>query len=508
VRSNNYLKIDYNFYDFLSASIQAESYASKTLLNFSPNFENTNISTYSINFKKNKIDITAGYFYTQFGSGIILRSWEDRQLGLNNAIRGGKITYRPMDELTLNAIYGHQRVGFKVSKGRIYGFDFTYNLSNTFEWKNTQLNFGGSYVGREESINIENPTFNELTNAFSGRLDFSQGSFYGGLEYVAKSEDGIPFRNQFDSYITKPGSAILLNTGIALSGFSTNLTFRRLENMTFMSDRLKIGNVYNENVINFLPALTKQQDFSLANIYVYQPQASVLFLTESLIKAGEIGGQLDVFYKFKKNSAIGGKYGTSIALNTSYWAGLKGEYVFPNPDAGLEADYSTELFGFGTKYFSDTNIEIRKKWSSKWHTNGFFMTQYYNKRYLEDSSNEVIRPNIAAIDAIYKMSNGRSMKIEMQHLWTKEDLKNWAGAAFEFNFSPRLSVYVNDIYNYGNAVEDKRIHYYNFGSSISKGSNRLSLNYGRQRGGLLCVGGVCRTVSESTGLTANLSISF
>ena len=67
---------------------------------------------------------------------------------------------------------------------------------------------------------------------------------------------------------------------------------------------------------------------------------------------------------------------------------------------------------------------------------------------------------------------------------------------------------VNDLYNYGNDHQDQRIHYYNFGGSISKGSNRLSLNYGRQRGGLLCVGGVCRIVSESTGLTANLSISF
>jgi hypothetical protein len=34
------------------------------------------------------------------------------------------------------------------------------------------------------------------------------------------------------------------------------------------------------------------------------------------------------------------------------------------------------------------------------------------------------------------------------------------------------------------------------------------MNYGRQRGGLICIGGVCRFVPENTGLTANLTVNF
>lgn len=508
LRSNNYLKLDYNFYEFLSASIQVESYSPLALLNFSPNYDNTNIGTYSIRYKQGKIDATAGYYYTQFGSGLILRSWEDRELGLNNALRGGIITYMPMEDLSVTALYGKHRVGFKTSNGNIFGVDLILNLSNRLGWETTQMNFGASYVGRQEKLELENPGFDELTNAFSSRFDLSLGSFYAGLEYVLKGKDGIAFRNSFDNYFVKPGSAILINAGFTGEGFGADLTMRRLENMSFFSDRLKKGNIYNENVVNFIPALTKQQDFSLANIYVYQPQFSVLFLAENLVKVGEIGGQLDLFYKIKKGTPLGGAYGTSLALNTSYWAGLKNTSVFPNPDAGITANYHAEPLGFGTKYFSDFNFEIRKKWSSNWLTNTFFMTQNYNKRYLEDSAIEIVRAKIAAMDAIYKMSDGKSAKIEIQHLWAKEDKKNWAGGTLEYNFSPRLSLYVNDLYNYGNDHQDQRIHYYNFGGSISKGSNRLSLNYGRQRGGLLCVGGVCRIVSESTGLTANLSISF
>ena len=51
-------------------------------------------------------------------------------------------------------------------------------------------------------------------------------------------------------------------------------------------------------------------------------------------------------------------------------------------------------------------------------------------------------------------------------------------------------------------------HYYSVGGSYSKGRTRLGVNYGRQRGGLICVGGVCRYVPENTGVTANLTVSF
>ena len=57
-------------------------------------------------------------------------------------------------------------------------------------------------------------------------------------------------------------------------------------------------------------------------------------------------------------------------------------------------------------------------------------------------------------------------------------------------------------------MNQKKINYYNLGGSYTKGAQRFSLNYGRQRGGLICIGGVCRFVPESTGLTANIVLSF
>ena len=97
----------------------------------------------------------------------------------------------------------------------------------------------------------------------------------------------------------------------------------------------------------------------------------------------------------------------------------------------------------------------------------------------------------------------------IHNIWqaeTKDDAKNWAGGLIEYSFSRKFSVYISDLYNYGNENKQDRIHYYNLGGSFRKGKTKLSLNYGRQRGGLICIGGVCRFVPKSNGLTFAMNL--
>jgi len=46
------------------------------------------------------------------------------------------------------------------------------------------------------------------------------------------------------------------------------------------------------------------------------------------------------------------------------------------------------------------------------------------------------------------------------------------------------------------------------GGSYIKGANRYAINYGRQRGGLVCTGGICRYVPESTGFSFSVTTSL
>ena len=497
LRSNNYLRLNGQINKF-TFGLQLEGYAPQAILNYSSSFDKQiGVATYFANYKDKKLDITAGYFYEQFGNGLIYRSWEDRQLGLNNALRGGKIKYRPFQYLQLMGIYGKHRVGFDVSKGEIYGFNIELNISEALKFESANLNFGFSIINRSQAIDNAAKGFNKNTYAYSGRLDYSSNNFYSNVEYVIKNKDALFEFGSVNTNALSKGNALLYNMGYSYQSFGVNATFRRLENMSFYSDREINDNIDNEQLVNYLPSLTKQYDYSLANIYVYQTQSKLAF--SPFEKAGEIGGQFDVYYQFKRETFFGGKYGTNVAVNVSFLYGLDAQFNHDN------RTYNADLLSFGRKYFNDFNIAMRKKWSKQWSSIFTYINLYYNKEYLEERSGKV-DAQIAVIDATYQFLSEKSVRFEAQHLWTNDDRKNWLAGTVEFNVSSKISLFANDSYNYGNEI--KRIHYYSFGGSYTKNSTRVSLNYGRQRGGLICVGGVCRIVPESTGFGFNLSTSF
>lgn len=55
---------------------------------------------------------------------------------------------------------------------------------------------------------------------------------------------------------------------------------------------------------------------------------------------------------------------------------------------------------------------------------------------------------------------------------------------------------------------NNRLHFYNVGTIFNKGAYRFQASYGRQRGGLICVGGVCRFVPQSAGVNIGINVSF
>ena len=510
VRSNNYLLVNYQLKSW-TAGIQVEGYEKNALLNYYPEFEGTNVATYFLNYKNAKLDITAGYFYEQFGSGMLLRAWEDRALGINTALRGGRVIYKPTDAIRLTALFGQQRTGFDVSNGRIYGFDSDFYLTELLKLKKSDVSFGMSYVGRYEDISstIQNPNFDALTHGIAARLNYSIGSFYSTLEYNYKSEDAVLNRisNTLDQNLIKDGSAYILNFGYSKKGLGIDATLRRTENMSFLSERVPtvIGDEtslnFNDKVLNFTPALTKQHHSNLANIYVYQAQAGIDFKDPSILKAGETGGQIDIIYEFEKNTPVGGKYGTKVALNFASWYNLPGQFRL------TPVDYETNFLGIGTQYFSDYNLELKKQLSETWRTAFYYIKQYYNKPWVEDGSSDV-NTNILIGEAVYNFASNKSIRFEAEHMWADADFKNWVGGTVEVNLNDKYSFYVWDIINYGNDDVSNRKHYYNFGGAYRINATRLSMNYGRQRGGLVCVGGVCRFVPESTGFTISLNTAF
>jgi hypothetical protein len=115
---------------------------------------------------------------------------------------------------------------------------------------------------------------------------------------------------------------------------------------------------------------------------------------------------------------------------------------------------------------------------------------------------------VGVIDYTHKFNSTNSLRVEYEHLLTKQDRGDWAMLLLEYNIAPKWFFTLMDQYNYGNPDKDLQLHYYTAAIAFAKGASRFSLSYGRQREGLLCVGGVCRQVPASNGFSLSVSTSF
>src|SRR5690606_18742730 len=134
---------------------------------------------------------TAGNFYEQFGSGLILRSWEDRQIGINNSIRGVKVAYTPNDFTTIKGLIGKNRLGFETTEGTVGGIDIETNIVRLFDKENyaNSVTAGFSYVGQHEDYTGPVEDFPQNVNNYSLRLGYSgSAGIYANAEYVIKGE--------------------------------------------------------------------------------------------------------------------------------------------------------------------------------------------------------------------------------------------------------------------------------------------------------------------------------
>jgi hypothetical protein len=132
----------------------------------------------------------------------------------------------------------------------------------------------------------------------------------------------------------------------------------------------------------------------------------------------------------------------------------------------------------------------------------------------------MISSHIGVLEVGWKINKKHNIRAELQALFTSNrkmygfnyhtagDKGDWVTLVLEYTISPNWFFGFMDQYNYGNPVKDLRVHYAVGSVGWIKDATRITLNYGRQRAGLFCVGGVCRFVPASNGLTLSLTHSF
>lgn len=483
VGSNSFLNLNYSSTK-INFGVRFENYA-PVLQGYDARYEGSGVPYRYFQFNDEDLSITVGNIYEQFGTGLVLRSYNDWGLGVDNSIDGVSIRYKIHDAIEVKGLIGKQRFYFDQGAGRVRGGDIEVSLNELLDsllGHNTNYSIGGSVVSRYQED--KDPIYNlpENVATFSGRVSISNPNFQFKTEYAYKVND--PSFSNNTSY--KEGQAIFLNAAYFKKGFSVGLNLKRLDNFDFRSDRTATG---NDLLINYLPPLTINYTYRLFSLYPYVTQPN-----------GEMGGQFDLQYKLKKGSALGGKYGTQLALNYTLIHDIEREEV---DDDRL---FTSSFFEVGEEQFYNAlSLEVSRKMNKKLKL--AFTYQYFeanNKVLLLSDAQGTIQGNIGVVETNFKINKRKAIKVEIQGLFTGDDNGNWYTTLVEYYANRHFFISVLDDYNSGSL----EIHYLSGNIGYKKGSLRTTLGYGRQREGVLCIGGVCRVVPPTNGLSFSISKSF
>ena len=319
----------------------------------------------------------------------------------------------------------------------------------------------------------------ENVNAWDVRANLSHGGFNVLAEYAQKTQDP-----SFDNgYIYRKGYVAMLSGSYSKRGLSVLLQAKRSDIMSFRSRRSMNG---TSSFINHLPAFTMDHTYTLAALYPYATHPE-----------GEWAYQAELGYTFKKNTALGGKYGTGVKVNFSHVHAIDQS---PHPSDG----YGSSFWKWGDQtYYQDLNVQIDKRLSRDFKLNLMYMNQRYNKTIVEGEGG-MIHSDIFVAEGKYKINKKFTLRGELQYLTTKQDQGDWAFALLELSMLPHWMFTVSDEWNCG----DTDLHYYQGLVTYNLGSHRIQAGYCRTRAGYNCSGGVCRYVPAQKGFTISYNYNF
>lgn len=518
---------------YVSAGARFE-YLDHPLPGFEKDFQGWGVPHIYVTGRLKHAELTLGDYYEQFGSGFILRTYEERSLGIDNSLRGARLTLKPVKGVTLKALAGQQRVywhnrswdkDFTYLNGTdpwIYGADLELNVDQWFkrmDQNGSRLTLGVSAVTKhersEDIVNLR-PTgakdefgtdilgaykLNLPTDvgAIDVRAQFQKGNYSLMAEYALKSQDP-----SFDNgYIYRRGNALMLSGSYSKRGMSLLLQAKRSEDMAFRSERSRTGTAA---FINHLPAFSQQQTYALAALYPYATQNAL----------GEWAFQGEFSYTFKRKTALGGKYGTTVKLNASHIRGIDRQPLMaagqPVEDLQGTKGYTTKFFRMGhDTYYQDINVQLDKKVTKDFKLNLMYMHQRYNKTIVEGHGG-TINSHIAIAEGKYTLNKKLTLRGEAQYLHTKQDQGDWWYGLLELSVLPHFMFTVSDMYNAKvpntDGTATSKQHFYMVSGCYTHGAHRLQLSYGKTRAGYNCSGGVCRYVPASKGLQVSYNFNF
>jgi len=460
----------------LEAGVRLDLFLNSNLHNPGIPYTGAGIGRWYISKKIDNLKITGGHIYDQFGSGLVFRSFEERPLGIDNALFGIEIEYAFNENWKVKAFAGQMKDLFTrfspVMKGAtIEGLVPVQNenitiapgatfLNRTIDKANMDI-----MVAQINTYPLEDrffPTYNVYAGSVFNTLTIKDVTWFA--EYAIKSPEAI--RDQTGSLRDASGSvwytSLTYSTSKIGDGFGITGQARMIDDWVM---RTSPNETLLDGIMNYLPSLTRQNSLRLTARYQAVAQ-----------ELGEFAYQVNSTFTPKKG------------------------YTF-NANFAQVTNDSLDLF---QEIFVD--FEMRKK-DYKLLLGGQLI--HYNQAIFE---NEPERPMVQTItpfaEFIYKLDRKKSLRTELQYQYSEQDLGSWVYGLVEFNIAPKWSFAVSDMWNYEPLRTEEDLHYYSIFTGYTHKASRFTLNYVKQIAGIVCTGGVCRYEPAFSGLKAGFTTSF
>lgn len=502
--SEGWLFLNYRIQDW-EFKVRYDFFHNSPLLNPQEAFTDEGIAFYQVSKPIGKLDITGGYFYDQIGSGIIFRAFEDRTLGLDYAIQGLRLKYNFSDNFRIKAFSGRQKYRFDLQPPVINGL----NIEKDFNiGKKVQMYSGVGIINRtlpQETMDLiveeiktydyEDrfiPKYNMYSYTLYNTLNYKALSWY--VEYAGKTKEAI--RNEAgDKLINRDGYALYSAINLGFKGFGISLQYRK--NKTFILRTSPYATLL-EGVINYLPPITQQQSLRLPARYSPQPQAF-----------GEEGYQMEITYSPNTNN--------TLTLNMAYVNNGRDARLFSAPIIALDKlqGNNEKKDSKAKKLYHEIFLNYYRKWNDNFKTNLGIQSVNYDREVYQGKPGAKLVKSVAPFsEFIYRLDRRKSLRTEIQYLFTDQDLGDFFFGLVEFNIAPKYSISVSDMINTHPRHDSKElpdhdlVHYYSINGVYRIRQTRFSLGYVKQVEGVVCTGGICRVEPAFSGLRFGLITNF
>ncbi len=497
------LNYSYKGFDF---ALRFDAYQNSNVKNPLGSYSAQGIGFWQIHKKINKLDITAGHFYDQIGTGIIYRAYEQRPLFIDNSLTGFRLIYdlleRDAGELTIKTFAGRQRRSFAEDRedivARAYkpivkglaldGFWGNENgkisIAPGFGIVNRTLDEGTmNLIVSEINTYAPEDAFVPKYNVYAATLynTLTAGNFTWYAEGAFKSHETInnPFIGKL---VDESGYVTYTSLGYSQKGFSVTGEYKRTENFTLKTSPLEPGILGN---MHFLPPMNPQNTYRLTARYNPATQ-----------EIGENAFLLDINVSPKRTLNFNLSYSNISRLNSNM--------------AKVFLPYRYYQDDFGDDYlFREMHLSARYRKPKKFSIVGGFQIQEYNQEVYEEKPNApIVKTIVEYVDFLYKFNKKLSLRVEAQYMYTKQDYGSWLFGLAELSISPHWIFTVSDMYNVSPTSGRSAKHYPTASVVYNYKANRFSLAYVKQVEGIVCTGGICRYEPAFSGVRFGVTSAF